>query len=93
MIETILACLFLSSVAVNFLHWRRQSGERFFYFPGSGWLRTAFVVWSIASAIAAASFLACLVPAVAFLLVSICFGIASELYSIWCRQTKRRQMT
>ena len=91
-IEALLSVLALSSVAINFLHWRWHAGERFLYFPASGRLRAVFIVWSIAPLVAGIMFVTSFVPGVVFLAVSVCFLIGQGCYSIWSRHRQRRSV-
>jgi hypothetical protein len=88
-ISTILAIAGLSCVAVNALHWRQRSGERFLYQPQSGWLRFIFVAWMIATGVAAVLFLAGEIPGLAFLSVTLGMTSAHQLYSMAQRQHQR----
>ena len=87
----LLVVLCLGSAGVNFLHWRRRTDERFFYFPRAGVLRAANWVWLIASAVAALLTLAGFLSGIAFLGICLSWNIAAEFYSLWYRQVQRRQ--
>lgn len=85
-IGLILAIAFLATVALNFAHWRFRGGERFLYFPKSGWFRLALTSWATITAISAAAVLLGWLPSLVFLLITIGFVTTQELYSICVRQ-------
>lgn len=76
-------------MVANALHWRGRSGERFFYYPQSGWLRLLFAAWTIATVVTAILFLTGVIPVPAFLGVALGLTIGHELYSIARRQHQR----
>jgi len=88
-IPTILTVAVLGSVAVNALHWRGRSDERFLYQPQCGWLRFIFATWTIATVVTAIPFLASAILSPALLSVALGMAIAHELYSIAQRQHQR----
>lgn len=89
-IELILAGMVLGSIAVNILHWRGHGAGRLLHFPATGPLRALFIVWSIASGVVAALFLASVIPALAFFAVCVCLCIAEQAYSVWSRRRLRK---
>jgi hypothetical protein len=79
----------LGSVAANLIHWSGRNGERFFYQPQSGWLRSIFLAWSIACVAAAVLGLFGRISGPAFMGIMTGFAIAQELHSIARRQGRR----
>gem|GEM_PF-5474530 len=88
----LLLVLCLGSVAVNFLLWRRHTDERFFYFPTAGVLRAVNRAWLTAQVVSMLLNFVGFLPSIAFLAICTSWNIAMSLYSIWYRQTQRRQM-
>jgi len=87
----LLAMLLLGSVAANFWHSRGHDGERFVYYPKVGVWRAVNRTWMVAQSVFAILYLAGVFPLAVFFPMLLSWSITIALYSIWFRQTHRRQ--
>jgi hypothetical protein len=77
----ILACLLLTSFAVNFFHWSAV-GQRFGYYPARGWVRTVFTGCNILLGVLAALVVFRIIPDTPFICFLVGWGVVVEIYCI-----------
>ena len=83
--QLIMAIAVLLISGANVFDCTSRKNSCLLYFPKARWLRFGLIVLSVGSVIAAALFLAGLVPPFAFLVILFALTVTYEIYSIWRR--------
>jgi hypothetical protein len=86
--NNLMAIVILIATGANALHWGRRATGCFIFYPASGWLRTVFYVWCVATTFTALMFALRLIPGSWFIAVGAGQAIATHAYSIWMRQAQ-----